>query len=236
MVKVLGIIPARRGSKRIPDKNLKELAGKPLVSYVIEEALKSKNLDRVVVSTEDEEIAKVARRFGAEVLMRPEELARDDVPLVAVAKHVMESFDKIGEIFDIIVSIQPTNPFIEAKDIDEGIEKIIDSGCDSVVSVTRIIGTHPMRAYRREGDRLYPFSEITTETFLQRQDLPEALGFTGSIYIRKRELLERWDGKGFALGNDIRYIYIEPERAVDINEPIDFILAEAIMRGKHEDR
>ena len=226
---VLGVIPARGGSKGIPRKNLKLLGGKVLLAYIIEAALKAMTLSRPIVSTDDEEIADTVRKLGAEVpFLRDPELARDEVSLIPVAKHAMEFMDKLGWRVDILVSLQPTAPFTEAGDIDNAVTKLIETGCDSVVSVFGAERPHPYRALRMEGERLVPLYPEGFQ-FLQRQDLPPLYALSGAIYVRRRELLEKWSGNDFALGEDMRAVIIPQERAVDINSQLDFLVAEALM-------
>ena len=112
---ILAIIPARGGSRRLPRKNVRLLCGKPLIAYTIEAALSSKLIDRVVVSTEDEEIAEVSKKYGAEVLERPEELARDDSPTIDAVMHVLNWFEERKEFFDIVVLLEPTSPLRKEK-------------------------------------------------------------------------------------------------------------------------
>ncbi|MFC2066183.1 cytidylyltransferase domain-containing protein [Chloroflexota bacterium] len=231
-LRVLGVIPARGGSKGIPRKNLKLLNGKTLIAYIIEVALKAKTLSRLIVSTDDEEIADTARKLGAEVpFLRDPELARDEVSLIPVAKHAMESMDKLGWQAGIIVSLQSTAPFTEPEDIDNAVNKLIETGCDSVVSVFGAERPHPYRALRLEGERLLPLHPEGFR-FLQRQDLPTFYALSGGIYVRRRKLLGEWNGKDFALGEDIRAVIIPQERAVDINTPLDFLVAEALIENR----
>ncbi len=231
-IKVLAVIPARGGSKGIPRKNLKILAGKPLVVYIIEAALKAKTLNRVIVSTEDEEIAAMARGYGAEVpFLRPQDLARDEVSLIPVVKHAVEYLDKQGWRADIVVSLQPTSPLTETGDIDNAVNKMLETNCDSVVSVYRIERPHPFWMMRLEGERLLPLFPAGFR-FLQRQDLPPLFALSGAIYVRKRDLLEGWDGQDFALGGETRAIIMDKEKSVDINSPLDFLTVEAILKSK----
>ena len=118
---ILGIIPARGGSKGIPRKNIKPLHGKPLIYYTIKEALKSKFLNRVVVSTEDNDIAEIAKKFGAKVIKRPKELARDETPIRDVVIHVLNKFKEKKYIPDAVVLLQPSSPLRKAHHIDEAI-------------------------------------------------------------------------------------------------------------------
>lgn len=232
-IKVLAVIPARGGSKGIPRKNIKMLAGKPLIAYIIEAALKAKTQDKVIVSTEDEELAAIAREYDAEVpFLRPKELARDEVSLIPVVKHAMEYLDNQGWRAEIVVSLQPTSPLTEPHDIDNAVNKMLETNCDSVVSVERIEKHHPFRAMKLKGDRLFPLTEYTSEKYLQKQDRPSAYGFNGAIYVRKKELLEKWSGEDFALGDDARAIIMDSGKSVDINNPLDFLIAEAILKNK----
>ena len=226
----LCIIPARAGSKGVKNKNLREVAGKPLISYIIESALKTKYPIRVIVSTESEKIAEVAKRYGAEVpFLRPHELAEDHISLIPVAQHALKTMDGLGFRADAVVSLQPTSPLIATDDIDNAVKLFIDSGCDSVVSVERIDKHHPFRAYKIEGDRLFPLTEYTSERYLQRQDRPPAYGFTGAIYVRKRDLLENWNGNDFCLGRDVRYIVIDKSRSINIDSEIDLEFFEYLI-------
>jgi len=232
--KVLAVIPARGGSKGIPRKNLKLLAGKPLIAYIIEAALKAKTLDKVMVSTEDEEIAAVAKEYGAEVsFLRPPELARDEISLIPVVKHAMEFWDRQSWRADIIVSLQPTSPLTEPQDIDKAVDTMVNTGCDAVVSVCRIEHPHPFRAMKLEEGRLLPLYP-EAQKFLQRQDLPPLYASSGAVYVRRREVLENWSGEDFALGEDVRALVMSTEKSIDINSPIDFLMLEAKLKGVAE--
>lgn len=232
-MRILGVIPARGGSKTIPRKNLSLLAGKPLLAYALEAALKSKLLDRVIVSTEDEEIARVARSYGAEApFVRPKELARDEVSIIPVVQHAMKCLgESEGWIADIIASIQPTSPLVETTDIDSAIDKLIKTGCDSVVSVCRIVHGHPYWAIRLEGDRAIALDKRGYE-HLQKQDLPVFYMPNGALYVRKREVLEKWDGRGFALGRDVRAIVMDEAKSIDIDTLLNLIVAENLIKAK----
>ena len=138
--RVIAVIPARGGSKGIPRKNIRPLLGKPLIAYTIEAALKSKRIDRVVVSTEDEEIAEISQRWGAEVVRRPEELARDDSPSVDTILHAVDWFEEQGERFDIVVMLEATSPLRKEDDLDNAIGLLIKNldKADSLVSFAGI--------------------------------------------------------------------------------------------------
>lgn len=231
-MKILGVIPARGGSKGIPGKNLKNIAGKPLIAYVIGKALKSKLLERVIVSTDDEEIAKTAKSYGAEVpFIRPKALARDEVSLIPVIQHAMRYLDNKNWKADVIASIQPTSPLIEAADIDLAIDKLLKTGCDSVVSVCKIVHGHPYRAMRLKNDRITPLHEESYR-YLQKQDLPQFYMINGALYVRRREVLENWSGHDFALGEDIRAIIMDEIRSINIDTPLDLIIAEIMIETR----
>jgi CMP-N,N'-diacetyllegionaminic acid synthase len=229
-MKVLAVIPARGGSKSIPRKNLVDVAGRPLIAWAIAAARAAKRLDRVVVSTEDEEIAETARRFGAEVpFVRPAELATDTVSLIPVVQHALAALDGLGFRADAVVSLQATSPALEGEDIDAVVSRFEESGADSVVTVARIEHEHPYWAKRLEGDRVRPFSAETNESYLQRQDLPPAWVFDGAIFVRRRRLLEAWSGRDFCLGEDVRGVPLPAERSVHIDDPIHLEVARALL-------
>jgi CMP-N-acetylneuraminic acid synthetase len=232
-MKVLGVIPARGGSKSIPRKNLADVSGRPLLSFIIEAALGAEELDRVVVSTEDEEIAEVAKEWGAEVpFVRPLDLAADEIGLVPVVRHALEEMDRIGFVADLVVSLQPTSPFLESQDIDLAVEKLDETGADSVASVLPIDHEHPFWAKRLEGDRVLPVNEYTNESFLQRQDLPPAYIFDGAIFVRRRRLLEEWSGRDFGMGNDVRAVVLDAWKSLHIDDPVHLEVVRAVMRQR----
>jgi len=236
-VEVLTVIPARAGSKGVKNKNLRPLGGIPLIAHAIRIAQGCGVPMRVVVSTDSEEIAEVARAEGAEVpFMRPPELAQDHVAIIPVIQHAMHWFDDQGWRADIVVSLQATAPFTPSSALERGIRRLMgDPGVDSAVAVTLIPSFHPFRAYSlHQDDVLAPLTEYTSEKYLQRQDRPPAYGFTGGFYIRKRKLLEVWDGKGFALGAKSVGEVVPEHAAVDINSPVDLLLAESILKHRDE--
>lgn len=220
-MKVLGVIPARGGSKSIPRKNLAPVGDRPLLAYVVEAARGAARLDRLVVSTEDEEIATVAQELGAEVpFRRPAELATDEVSLVPVIRHALQAMDEIGFRSDVVVSVQATSPFLAGEDIDQAVAKLEETGADSVVSVERVEHQHPFWVKRLDGDRVLPFNEAADDSYLQRQDLPPAFILDGGIFVRRRELLERWRGSDFGLGEDVRAIVLGGAKSLHIDDPV----------------
>ena len=227
-MEVLAIIPARGGSKGVPKKNIRLLAGKPLIAYSIEQAKESKYISRAIVSTENEEIAEIAREWNAEVIKRPKELARDDTPTIDVIIHVLDSLRKEEKyISDIVVLLQPTSPLRTSKDIDNAIELFLNNqNCLSLVSVTEF-DHPPFWAMEIEENLLKPiFGE---EYFrMRRQELPKAYRPNGAIFISTPRVL--YEYKTFYTPKTIAYV-MPPERSVDIDTEFDFLLAEFLIRG-----
>jgi CMP-N-acetylneuraminic acid synthetase len=140
----VAVIPARGGSKGIPRKNIRALGEKPLIHYIFESARQSKHINRLVVSTEDREIAEVARALGIDVpFMRPAELATDSASSISVIKHALRYFDNSGVRFDAVVSVQLTNPLTTVGTIDRAIELWLETGCDSVTTIAEVTRAHP---------------------------------------------------------------------------------------------
>lgn len=228
LVEVLGLITARGGSKAIPKKNVRILAGKPLIAWTIEAASKSRFLSGVIVSTDDEEIAHVSKLFGADVpFMRPAELARDDSPHVLSVEHAVRWLeDKAGHAPDYVMVLQPTSPFRTAQDIDGAIQLAISQNASAVVSVCES-NKHPYKIHQiLEGGTLSSFvkSDIA---YLRRQDLPVAYAENGAIYLSRSESLLR-ERTFLPVGT---FPYIMPqERSLDVDSEWDLFIAELIMQ------
>ena len=223
-MEIVAIIPARGGSKGIPRKNIKQLFGKPLIVWTIEHAKKSRYIGRITVSTEDKEIAEISKKYGAEVIERPEELAKDETPTIDVIFHVLrvqaENFEP-----GAIVLLQPTSPLRNTQDIDNAIELFLKNDCESVVSVCEV--EHSLYwGFEIENRCLKP---IFGGKYLnmRRQDLSKVYTPNGAIYVSTPEIL--WKYKSFYCSKTIPYI-MPPERSVDIDNEIDFMLAELLMR------
>lgn len=227
---ILGIIPARGGSKSIPKKNLYPLIGKPLISYTIEAAKKAKLLTRFIVSTDCEEIARVAKRYGAEVpYIRPKELATDTALSVDVVKHAVIELENQGHIrYDYIVLLQPTTPLRLPEYIDGAITKLIETGCDTVITMVDVGANHPARMYRIEDDRLVTIMDEGV-SMRPRQELPPVYIRSGDVYACKRNIPFE---KGSLIGDDCRAIVISPERAVNIDSMQDMVLAEYYLKNE----
>lgn len=234
-LKILAVIPARGGSKGLPGKNLRLLKGYPLIYYMVKYALASKYISKVIVSTDDEKIAEIARKNGAEVpFLRPKELAMDTTPLNPVLQHAIAYYDSTDWRADAVISLQPTSPLITPDIIDSAIELLIKTGCDSVVTVSDIKHGHPYRAKKMHDDgRLENFcTEFDGDKFINRQERPPAYAYNGAIYLRKREVVENWNGKDMGLGQDCRGLVIGHEYAVNIDNEFDLKLAEFLLRER----
>jgi len=190
-------------------------------------------IDKVIVSTDDEEIAQRAKDCGAEVpFVRPKEISGDKVSLIPVIQHALKYFDDIGMHYDAAISLQPTSPFVTTSILCKVIEKMVETGCDSVVGVHEIIHGHPYRAKRLvNGDKLDNFFEgFNGDLFLQKQDRPPAYAYNGAIYLRRRELIENYSGKDFGLGRDVRAIIMDSIESINIDTETDFRIAEILMQ------
>lgn len=223
--KILGIIPARAGSKGIKDKNIKNLKGKPLIAYSIEAGRKSQYIDDVVVSTDGELIAKIAEEYGAFVpFLRPVELASDEAKTIDAVIHCIEGLRKIGMEYDYVVLLQPTQPLRTSYHIDEAIELIIDNNAENLVSVCKV-KEHPilMRTINSENKLENLINMSSTQ---RRQDFKPFYKVNGAIYINK---INENLNNGTSL-NDNKLPYIMEEKySVDIDEMLDFEVAEILL-------
>ena len=227
---VLAIIPARGGSKSIPRKNIKILGDKPLIAYTIEEAVKSKYVDRVILSTDDKEIAKIAKGCGAEVpFLRPKELAKDTSSPLSAILHALEYLKRKENYSpDIVVFLQPTSPFRKAGHIDEGIEKMED--CDAVVGVSEV-KEHPYFMMQVEDGILKPFLKIKNRP-LRRQDVPKIYFLSPSLYIAKREYydnVKKTDPVAPIFNGKVRGVFMDEISSIDIDYEFDFLVAKFII-------
>ncbi|MCK9480991.1 MAG: acylneuraminate cytidylyltransferase family protein [Bacteroidia bacterium] len=224
-MKILGVIPARGGSKGVPLKNIKLLDGKPLIEYTIMAALQS-NLDRVIVSTDSKEIAEVAKNAGAEVpFLRPDSLASDSASSMPVAIHALNEIEKItGDVFDALMLLQPTTPFRTKTDINDAIELLKKNNTDSVISVVDVEGTHPARMkYLKNGLLIDPpFCEQKENQ--NRQELEPMYIRNGAIYLTKKDVLL----SGTYKGNSCSALIMPRNRSVNIDTAFDFEYAELL--------
>lgn len=230
---ILGVTLARGGSKSIPLKNIALINGVPLIAYTIREALKSELLDHYIVNTDSEEIANVAREYGAEVQFgRPEFLSTDVASSGETLKYVVETFEEIASCkVNTIVELMATNPLKSARDINACVNQFISTDADSVVAMGRLYDHHPSRIkYLDEDDKICDFYPEVPES--RRQDLtPAAYVRAGSIYVMSRAKI----ATGIRYGGSRSYGYKLPdERFLNIDEPRDLLVAEALLANTNK--
>jgi len=225
---VIAVIPARSGSKGLPGKNIKKMNDKPLIWYTINAAKKSKFIDKIIVSTDDNEIAKISKKYDAEIpFMRPKELARDDS--LAIDNYIY-TIDRLNKDFNYSISkfivLQPTSPLRTSLDIDNAIRIFKEKKADSVISVSETI--HPplwLKKIDANGIlRNYFNIEIDNKN---RQEIEKSYMPNGAIFVFKFSLLK----KKYSYYSDKTYPYIMPlERSIDIDSKLDFEFAEYLMK------
>lgn len=229
-MEILAFIPARSGSKRIPNKNIKLLNGKPLIAYTIEVAKKSKYVNRIVVSTDSEEIAEVGKQYGAEVpFLRPKEISQEKSTEMQFFEHALDWFLK-NENYepDLIVLLYPTSPFRKAESIDKAIEEMLKNPeVDSLRSI-RLCSEHPYKMWIIEKGYLKPFMREKNMNIhtLSYQLLPTVFIQNANIYITKPSTIKN---KKSPTGDVIIPFIMDEIESIDINRPLDFAFAEMIM-------
>ena len=228
-MRVLGLIPARGGSKGVPRKNIRVLGGKPLLQYTAETARAARLLSRVVLSTDDEEIAEIGRACLLEVpFMRPRELAADATPSLLVVKHALEWLGSRGDVFDAVCLLQPTHPFRQPGDIDACITLLDESGADSVVTVLTVPPEHnPHWVFFSGPDGTLRLSTGESVLIPRRQDLPPAFYREGSVYVTRRDVVLKG---GSLLGERVIGYPMDPEKSVNIDTQEDWARAERLLR------
>lgn len=229
MKDILAIIPARGGSKGVPRKNIRKLGDKHLIGYTIEAANKSKYIQRVIVNTDDDEIAEVAYKYGADIpYLRPKELATDNSPTVDAILHMLNYLEETeGYIPKYVALLQCTSPLRNEIHIDEAIEKLIKSSFDAIVSVCEV-EENPYWTNIFEDGKLKYFIE-EGKSITRRQDLPDVYAFNGAMYIIKTEVLKF--GRSFEPENLTGYI-MDSYSSIDIDTELDFKIAEIIIKDR----
>ena len=216
----------------MPRKNLHPLLGKPLIAWSILSALRATSLDRMIVSTDDAEIAEVAKRYGAEVpFLRPAEIAADETPDLPVFQHALRALREAeGYAPDAIVHLRPTQPLRTPEQIDQAVELWTTSGADCVKSV-RLVSEHPFKMYRLEGDRLAPYLDTDERRRrgpdVPRQSLEPVYLSAGVVDVIRRATVEA----GSTEGQIVVPYFVNPSRYVNLDSPRDFEIAEALMRS-----
>jgi N-acylneuraminate cytidylyltransferase/CMP-N,N'-diacetyllegionaminic acid synthase len=225
--KVLAIIPARAGSKGLPGKNIKMIAGKPLIAWTIEEALKSKIVDKVIVSTDSELIAEIAREYGVEIpFIRPPELATDTAKGIDVIKHAIKFFDNE---YDIVIVLQPTSPLRKLENIENAFISYKKLNAKAIVSVCEL--EHPIQwvGVLPEGLCMAEFSSVKSKN-KNRQELKKHYRYNGAIYIADVSYLLQ--NNGF-LGEETYAYIMKSDVSIDIDNLLDFKFAELLLKEKN---
>ena len=226
--KVLGLIPARGGSKGVSRKNIRPLCGKPLLQYTAESALTARHLSRVILSSDDEEVARVGLRCGLQVpFLRPDHLAQDDTPMLPVIQHALNWFESHGERFAAVCVLQPTNPLRRSEDIDGCIEMLQREDADAIVTILPVPhGYNPHWVYFRQKNGSLQLSTGESEPIPRRQSLPAAYHRDGSVYVTRSDVIT--SGKSL-YGNRLLGYLLNSDRSVNIDSLEDWQRAETLI-------
>lgn len=228
--RVLAIIPARGGSKGVPRKNVRSLAGKPLIAWTVEEAKKSQYVDRLIVSSEDAEIIRTAEEYGCEApFVRPAELAADATPGIDPVLHAL---DALPEHYDLVVLLQPTSPLRTVEDIDGCIHRCVEDNTPFCVSVTDV-DKHPFWMFTLPDNHvLQPLLAVDGEARnRRRQELPSVYVLNGAVYVADTQQLQQQ--RTFVTADTAGYV-MPKDRSADIDTETDFLLCDILLRKRHE--
>ncbi len=220
---MLAIIPARGGSKGVKNKNIKLLQNKPLIAHTIIEAINSKKIDRIIVSTDSERIAEVSLKYGAEVpFLRPSNISLDSSPILENYKFALKYLEENGKDYKSFVALQPTSPFRNTEDINEAVNIFINNNVDSVISFVK--ENHPIE-WNRLVRKDKTFFEFMESPIYNRQIYNDIFRFNGAVYVFKKSLI--MNNKMYS-ENSMAYI-MPASRSLDIDTEDDFLFAEFLM-------
>lgn len=227
--RVLALVPARAGSKGLPDKNIRPLGGKPLLAWPIAAALAARHVDRVIVSTDSAHYADLARAAGADVpFLRPAALASDTAPSIDFILHAVDTLAAAGEHYDYLLLLEPTSPLTEASDIDRALAALAAQAAtaDAIVGVSALVSSHPAFAVRVEGGgRIAPYAAPSFGQLPRRQDTEPLYSLDGSLYASTVAALRR--ERGFCHARTLPYI-TPRHKSFEVDDLLDFICIEAI--------
>ncbi|MCW5632650.1 MAG: acylneuraminate cytidylyltransferase family protein [Rubrivivax sp.] len=228
--RVLALVPARRGSKGLPLKNIRPLHGKPLLAWPIAAARASRHVDRVVLSTDDAGFAELGRQAGADVpFLRPAELASDDAPSIGFILHALDALDAAGDRFDYLVLLEPTSPLTEGSDIDAALAALHAASprAQALVGVSPIVNAHPAFAVRLSADGLLrPYAAGAFDQLPRRQDIEPLYALDGSLYISTVASLRA--RRAFCHGGTLPHV-MPRYKSFEIDDLVDFICVEALL-------
>jgi CMP-N,N'-diacetyllegionaminic acid synthase len=222
--RVIAVIPARGGSKSIPGKNIRPLQGKPLLAWSIDVAKRVNEIDRIIVSTDDGEIASVGRKYGAEVYTRPAQLATDEALVIDALKNLLATLESEGEKVEWVVLLEPTCPLRTADDV-RACMKLLANGYDSVATFKEA-DLNPHRAWRIKDGVPEVFIDGAIP-WLPRQKLPKAYQLNGAVYLFRASLLEQ-EAKSLLVGK-LGAVLMPRDRSQDIDDKVDFMIVEALL-------
>jgi len=237
--RVLAIVPARKGSKGLPLKNIRPLAGKPLLAWPIAAARASVHVDRVIISTDDQGFADTAVAHGADApFLRPAELASDTAPSLGFILHALDTLAADGDVYDYVVLLEPTSPLTEGSDVDAALKQLIAADADAIVGVSKLEAAHPAFAVRRSDDgAITPYATAAFGDMPRRQDIEPLFSLDGSLYISSVQGLRR--EQSFCHGRTLGYESAR-YKAQEVDDLVDFICIEAIAANldliKQEER
>ncbi|MDN3614788.1 cytidylyltransferase domain-containing protein [Vibrio gallaecicus] len=231
-MKILAIVPARGGSKRLPRKNIKVLNGKPLIQWSIESALGNKDISKVMVSTDCQEIADIALQAGAEVpFIRPDSLATDTSSSSDVVRHALDYYKEKGEVFDFVLLLQPTSPIRNAIHNEQAINLLKDKKADAVVSVCECDHS-PLWSNTLPSDLAMDHFIKDEIKNTRSQDLQPYYRLNGAIYLAK--VSRFYEEDSLFLSSNIYAYLMDNESSVDIDHELDFLLAETVLKYKEK--
>lgn len=232
-MKAVAFIFARGGSKGLPGKNLRPLCGKPMIAWAIEHAMLVKRIERVIVSTDTEEIAAVARQYGAETpFMRPAELARDDSPEWLAWRHALDYLKSEGSLPDAMVSVPVTAPLREPGDIERCLDDFAQGGADVVVTVSEAHRNPYFNMVKRNADGTVGLVIPPASNVSRRQDAPTVFDMATVAYVASPEFVL---ARNTLFEGRVRAVEVPPERAIDIDTLLDFRIAECLMKEREHD-
>lgn len=231
---VLAIIPARGGSKGIPQKNIKLLAGKPLIAWTLENAKKSKYIDRIIVSTDSQEIANVSLKYGAEApFIRPRELAADETPSSEVIVHTIKWFEiNRNQKFNVFILLQPTSPLRNGNQIDSALENFISNSNNKCLVSVKEVEESPYWMKIIDDDYYLKNFTLKQNNFTRRQDLPKIYILNGAIYIMTTSDFMNY--KSFDVDKTVPFI-MDKKSSIDIDNELDFEIAEYLFKKRNNE-
>ena len=226
--KILGLIPARGGSKGIPGKNIKPLNGLPLLQYTFQSASGSKLLSRIILSSDNDEIIAVAKKIGIEIpFVRPAYLALDNSPTLPVILHAIDFLEAEGEYFDAVCLLQTTTPFRSKGFVDKAIQTFIESGADALISVLEVPHEYnPHWVFEKNEDNLLHIATGEKQLITRRQELPKSFIRDGAIYVTKTSVLKE---QRSLYGNSLTYIESDAKFHINLDTLQDWAEAEKMV-------